>query len=59
MRKSIGRWGRGLSLLLSAGLVLQAGGCVSNPNELFAGLLASVANTTIANFVFGAFGLAT
>jgi len=57
MRNSILRLSRGLLTILSAGVLIQAGGCISNPSELFGGLLASVANSTIANFVFGAFGL--
>lgn len=57
MRNSIHRLGRGLATILSAGALLQTDGCLSNSDELFGGLIASVLNTVIANFVFGGFGL--
>jgi hypothetical protein len=58
MRNSIYRCCRRATTVLGAGVLLQAGGCVSNPSELFGGLVSSVVNSAIANFVFGAFGLA-
>lgn len=58
MRNSIYRCSRRVATVLGAGVLLQAGGCVSNPSELFGGLVTSAVNSIIANFVFGAFGLA-
>ena len=58
IRNSTHRLSRGLLTFLSAGALLQAGGCVTDPTELFGGLFSSVLNNVLANFVFGAFGLA-
>jgi hypothetical protein len=57
-RNSIKRLGRGIAVFLSAGVMLQAGGCLSNPSELVGGLVTSVVNNALASFIFGSFGLA-
>ncbi len=40
-------------------MLLQAGGCTVNFNELFAGLATSVINELITGIIFGAFNLAS
>ena len=44
--------------LLSAGMLLQAGGCAVDTNALFTGLATAIANNLISSFVFGSFNLA-
>jgi len=58
MRNSILRFLRSFATLAGAGVLLQAGGCGLTPTDLVGGLFTSIVNSTIANFVFGAFGLA-
>ncbi len=45
--------------LLAAGVLLQVGGCNPDLNTLAAGLLTSIVNTFITNFVFSALNLST
>ncbi len=42
---------------LCAGLLLQASGCSIDPNTILPGLLTTIANNLISNFVFGAFNI--
>jgi len=53
------RFLRRLSVFCSAGILLQAGACNVDTNELAAGLLTSIVNTFITSVVFGAFNLGT
>ena len=48
---------RRVAPVLSAGLLIQAGGCSVDTSSLAGGLLASIANSLVSNFVFGAFNL--
>lgn len=43
--------------ILSAGVLLQATGCMITADEIAQGLLTSAVNAIIADFVFGAFGV--
>ncbi len=54
------RWNtilRRLTPVLTAGMLLQAGGCTVDTANLFGSLLTSVANALVSDFVFGAFNL--
>jgi hypothetical protein len=54
------RWNRLLRTvtpLLTAGVLLQAGGCSVDANLVFQGLLSSVVDSLISSLVFGAFHL--
>jgi hypothetical protein len=42
---------------LSAGVLLQTGGCNFNFNELLAGLTTSIVNALITDIVFGVFNV--
>ena len=43
---------------LSAGLLLQAGGCdIADPNTIAQGLFTTIANNVISSFVFGVFNI--
>ena len=44
---------------LSAGLLLQAGGCQINPAQIAQGLLGEVLDVLITGLVYGAFNLST
>lgn len=57
MKSPIRRMYRRVVPLISAGVLLQATGCMINTDELAQGLLTSVVNAIIADFVFGAFGV--
>ncbi|UCF35071.1 MAG: hypothetical protein JSV78_07135 [Phycisphaerales bacterium] len=54
------RWDRLLRTatpLLTAGVLLQAGGCTVDANLVFQGLLSSIVDSLISSLVFGAFNL--
>ncbi len=49
---------RKMAPALSAGLLLQAGGCdIVDPNMIAEGLLTAIANNLISSFVFGVFNI--
>jgi len=49
---------RRVAPLLSAGVLLQAGGCAFDTNTLVLGLLTSIAQSIITDLVFGLFNVA-
>ena len=57
MFNRVQRLSRRVTMYLSAGVLLQASGCMFDTSELAAGLVSSVVNNLIASFVFGAFNL--
>ncbi len=48
---------RRITAVLSAGLLLQAGGCYFDRAELAAGLVSSIVNNLLGSYIFGAFNL--
>ena len=58
MSNRLNRLMRRVTPFLGAGMLLQAGGCTVNFNELFAGLATSVVNELITGIIFGAFNIA-
>ncbi len=58
MSNRLNRLMRRVAPLLGAGMLLQAGGCTVNFNELFAGLANSVVNELITGIIFGVFNIA-
>ena len=59
MSQRINRMFRRIAPVLGAGILLQTGGCNLDINTLASGLVTSIANNLITNFVFGAFNLGT
>ena len=51
------RLARRCSPLVAGGFLLQANGCALGSNELVEGLILSLANTLIADLVFGFFSV--
>ena len=43
--------------ILTAGFLLQAGGCSFDPNSIAQGLLTAIANSLVSNLVFGIFNI--
>jgi hypothetical protein len=58
MSQQLHRFTRRIVTLMSAGLLLQAGGCTIDTNALVSGLVTAIANDLITGIVFGAFNLA-
>lgn len=58
MSNRLNRLMRRITPLLGAGILLQAGSCSVNFNELVAGLMTSVVNELITGIIFGAFNVA-
>ena len=48
---------RRTAALLSAGMLLQTGGCAIDTNAILSGLATSIANNLISSIVFGAFNV--
>jgi len=57
MSHRLGRMMRRFSPVLGAGILLQAGSCSFNFNELGASLTAAIVNELITDFVFGVFNV--
>ena len=57
MTKHLNLMMRKLTPLLTAGVLLQTGGCEFDTANLSSGLITSIANSLISSFVFGLFGL--
>lgn len=57
MKRPMAKLFRRAMALCCAGMVFQAGGCMTGTNELVAGLTASVVNSLVSSLVFGAFNL--
>lgn len=57
MTKRLSSFVRRLAPVLSAGVLLQAGGCPIDTNLLLAGLVEQIATSFITSLVFGAFNL--
>ncbi len=49
--------GRRLAAVMGAGVLLQAGSCMLDPNALALNLTTAVVQNILASFIFGAFRL--
>lgn len=57
MKRFWHRWNRSLAPLAGAAVLLQAGTCSVDSQQLVAGVANSVLSTVVANFVYSSFNL--
>ena len=57
MTRHVHRISRRIAAVLSAGVLLQAGGCEFNSAELASGLISAFISNFIGGYVYGAFNL--
>ncbi len=57
MKRRLSMYAQKASLIITAGMLFQAGGCSFDTNSVVAGLTTQIVGTFISDFVFGAFNL--